>query len=72
MYYLADATAEWISIHEEVVIVGESVVMVKNRSAWPALHFWCNTGAREILSKQRGFKKGCEYVEYFGETRCVR
>ncbi len=69
VYYLADGTAEWISVHDEIVIIGNSVVIVKNRSAWPALHFWCNKGAREVLSKQRGFKKGCEYVEYFGETK---
>ena len=69
VYYLSDGTAEWISINDEIVIIGYRLVIVKHRTAWPALHFWCNEGAREVLSKQRGFKKGCEYVEYFGETK---
>ena len=69
VYYLTDATTEWLDVNDESVMVGESVVIVKNRSVWPALHFWASKNARAVMSRQRGYKQGCEYVEYFNDTK---
>jgi hypothetical protein len=65
VYYLADSTAEWISISDEYVFVAEAMVMVRMRGTWPALRYWASPKAVEISKTLPGYHKQCEYIEFF-------
>ena len=69
VYYLSDATAEWLCLKDERIMVAEGIVLIKKGStAWPALQYWVSPNARDVVTKLRAYKKGHEYVEYFAET----
>ena len=73
VYYLADATGEWLVIQDETIMIAGDLCVVKKGSAvWPAVQYWLSPSARTILAKSKSYKKGCEYVEYFGETPAAK
>lgn len=66
IYYLADQTAEWISLEEEYVLVVESMVMARTgRQGWPSQQFWASPKAQLIVQTFKGYKKDNVYVEYY-------
>ncbi len=70
VYYLSDATAEWLVIQDETIMIAEDIVIVKKGAiAWPAMQYWLSSSARNVVSKMKQYKKGTEYIEYFAETQ---
>lgn len=56
IYYYEDSTAEWISLQNESVLIGDRLVLAKstpNAMGWPSLHYWASPLA---LPRQRYFK----------------
>ena len=69
VYYYTDSTSEWLSIRDEFIFVAEALVLAKMGGSWPALRFWISPHAYELLKTIEGYRKNCEYVEFFSPTR---
>ena len=69
VYYYTDSTSEWLSIRDEFIFVAEALVLAKMGGSWPALRFWISPHAWELLKTIKGYRKNCEYVEFFAPTR---
>ena len=68
IYYLADQTAEWISLEEEYVLVVESMVMARTaKQGWPSQKFWTSPKAQSIVQNLKGYKKDTVYIEYYSQ-----
>ena len=68
VYYFTDSTSEWLSIRDEFIFVAEALVLAKMGGSWPALRFWISPHAWELLKSIKGYRKNCEYVEFFATT----
>lgn len=67
IYYYEDSTAEWISLENESVLVGDRVVLAKataGSSGWPSLHYWASALAAPRQKFFKGYVRG-------GLLRCI-
>ena len=56
VHYSADNESEWMNIAEEIVLVATELVLVRlspTAIPWPALKYYVNPKAREVLSTSK-------------------
>jgi len=68
IYYLSDQTAEWISLDNEYVLVGEALVLARTgRLGWSSQKFWASSKAELIIKTFKGYKPSTVYIEYYSQ-----